>query len=387
MLEIEIGKSFEENLSRAVKVAAGDLLRKMMIEPQLTFLFSSGFDEEKGILEVAKEMLPNTVLLGGKFISQSLGKEIFSKGISIIGMRFQKVSFEIEGGEIKGNEESFAKKVAKELSQKFKNPKFLIIFATNTLQNLEGMVSEIQEVFGQDFPMLGIVSGSNLSQKEAPLYFNQEVIKNGILLVGFEGEIFFDCGTVFGFEPIGLAFEATSSDGKILSQIDQKKALSLYQEYFGPKANLLKEKMISSLSTNYPLAVQIKEENFLLRNVISAKNGELILLGQIPQKSKIYFTIGDEKKAQEKTKETAFEILKKMSPKEIRVVFLFASALRQKFLGLEALNEIKEIQNIFGSSSQIIYLSGFGEIGPLPGFGKGNQCFFHNSSLVILAIG
>jgi hypothetical protein len=387
MFEVEIGKSFEENPLKAAKSAANDLLRKLMNEPQIALLFLSGYSEDKEILEEIKESLPNTTILGGKFTSQSFGKELFFKGISLVGIRLHKISFGIEGGEVEGDEEIFAQRVAQSLNEKIKNLKLLTLFVTSALQNIEGIVKGVQRVFGENCPIVGIVSGDEFLFEEPPIYLNEKIIKKGILILGFSGEIFFEVGTTFGFEPIGMPFEITASFQKTISKIEGDDPILFYQKYFGKNAYLLKEKLASPLSTNYPLAIQIDEENFILRNVIGYKGKSLLLLGQIPQKSKAYFTIGDEDKAKEDTKKTALEVFEKMAPKEARAVFLFGSALRQKFLGLEVLNEIQLVKNVFGESAQAVYLSGFGEIGPLAGFGKGSPGLFHNSSLIILAVG
>jgi len=387
MLEIEIGKSFGKNSLEAATSATSDLLRKLMSEPQIAFLFLSGYDEDKEILEKVKEQLPNTIILGGKFTSQSFGKDLHFKGISLIGMRFHKISFEIEGGEVEEKEEVFAQKIAQSLNGKLPNPKLLIVFVTSAFQNIEGVIKSLQSVFGENCPIVGLVSGDDFLFEEPPLYLNEKIIKKGILVLGFSGEIFFEIGSSFGFEPIGMPFEITSSFQKTISKIEGIDPFAFYQKYFDQNAYLLKEKPVSPLSTNYPLAMKVNNENFILRSVIGCKEGKLFSLGQIPPKSKVYFAIGDEKKAKEETKKIVSEIVEKMAPKEAKVVFLFGSALRQKFLGIETLNEIELVKNFFGESSQVIYLSGFGEVGPLPGFGKGSPSFLHNSSLIILALG
>ncbi|HDZ76999.1 MAG TPA: hypothetical protein ENH41_02820, partial [Candidatus Omnitrophica bacterium] len=193
-----------------------------------------------------------------------------------------------------------------------------------------------------------------------------------------------------GWKPLGKPRIATSASGNIIKSIDNKPAISIYEDYFGKDNHEIKSGKLIYLSIRYPLGIYLEgEEEYLLRNAIDiTQDGSLICQGDVPQNATLKLMMG--------TKETtlraaaqAAEELKRTSGKHKppKFAIIFDSFSRNRLLGRSAKDEIDVIKNILGKDIPFIGFYTYGEQAPLTALDYRGQSHFHNESIAILGIG
>jgi len=184
--------------------------------------------------------------------------------------------------------------------------------------------------------------------------------------------------------------KVTKAEGAKLIEIDDRPALSIYEDYFGKKAEELTKEPIAKMAYTYPLGMSVKgSSELLIRDVVIAnEKGEINCAAEIPQGVEIRLMLGDSEKAMQAAKEAAEGALAQLKGAKPKVIFVFNCIARWKLLGPKIGEEIKAIQEVLGKEVPLIGFYTYGEIAPLGGL-LGSECFsvFHNETMTLLVLG
>lgn len=383
MIKAGVGKSSVSNPFQAGVEAVKKALDQVQGEAKIIFVFiNSNLDQERvleGITSLAKE----AKVVGVSSMAE-IGEGEVSKG-SVVAMAIsgdnidficqkEKISQEIGGFELG---KSVAEKIKKESKGKLQ---FLLLFASGLAENIEKISQGMKSVLGSSLPIIGALASDDLKFEKIPLFFNREIVEDGILAIGVEGDFSFGFSSRHGWQPIGLPFKITKAEEEKVIEIERKPALSLYEEYLGKERKILLEYPLLQVTSIYPLAlVQEDLKEPLLRIPIKGnKEGEIVCLGKIPEDAKVKLALGDQEKmmeAGEKSAREALESLKKARPK---FALIFASFARFRLFGREVSKEIKKISEIFGKEVAVCGFYDYGEI---------TNSTLLNGTLTILVIG
>jgi hypothetical protein len=265
-----------------------------------------------------------------------------------------------------------------------------MMFLDGLAENGAAAVRGAQSVLGKNFPIVGGSAGDDFLFSKTYQYCNDQVLTNSIVGVGFSGAFSFGVGVRHGWEPIGLPMKVTKAQGAKLIEVDNRPALSIYEDYFGKKAEELIKEPIAKLAYTYPLGMSVKgSSEFLIRDaVIANKKGEITCAAEIPQGSEIRLMLGDRERAIKAAKEAAVGALNQLKKTKPRVIFVFNCIARYKLLGSEIGEEINAVQKILGKEVPLIGFYTYGELAPLEGK-LGLECFsvFHNETMALVVLG
>jgi len=197
-------------------------------------------------------------------------------------------------------------------------------------------------------------------------------------------------GVRHGWEPIGLPMKVTKAKGGKLIEINNRPALSIYEDYFGKKVEELIKEPVARMAYTYPLGMSVEgSPELLIRDVVIAdEKGVITCAAEIPEGSEIRLMLGDSEKAIQAAKEAAENALVQLKGAKPKAIFVFDCVARHKLLGARIGEEIAAIQNVLGKEVPLVGFYTYGEQAPLGGV-LGPECFsvFHNETMALMVLG
>lgn len=392
MIKAGVGKSKNIDAVRAGSEACQQALAQLGNGADLILVFSTiAYNQEKmltGIRRVAKKI----PIVGCSSAGEILTEGPVSKNVVVMAVKSDAIKFTIGvGREADKNSFQAGLAAAKDVKERASGDLSLFITLLDGLaENGAAAVRGVQAVLGRNFPIIGGSAGDDFRFKKTYQYFNEQILENAVVGIGLSGKFSFGVGVRHGWEPVGLPMKVTRAEGAKLIEINNRPALSIYQDYFGKNAEDLIKEPIAKIAYTYPLGMSIEgSPELLLRDaMIANKKGEINCAAEIPQGSNIRMMIGDQDKAIEAAREAAQNALGQLKNAEPKLALIFNCIARSKLLGARMGEEIAEIRNVLGKKVPLIGFYTYGEQAPVGGVLK-PECFsvFHNETMALLVLG
>jgi len=392
MIKTGIGKSNNPDASIAGVEACKQALDQVGGKAELIIVFSTvAYDQEKmlkGVRSVSKEI----PLVGCSDFGEITTEGPVSRYIAVMALDSDTIDFTIGIGE--GTDKDSHKAgamAARDVKEKAsQSPSLFMMLLDGLAENGAAAVRGVQEVFGKNFPIMGGSAGDDFLFKKTYQYYNDQVLSNAMVGIGLSGKFSFGVGVKHGWEPIGLPMKVTKAEGAKLIEVNNRPALSVYEDYFGKKVEELTKEPIAKMAYTYPLGMSVEgSPELLIRDVVIAnEKGEINCAAEIPEGSEIRLMLGDHEKAIQAAKEAAENALAQLKGTEPKAILVFNCVARHKLLGARIGEEIAAIQNVLGKEVPLIGFYTYGEQAPLGGL-LGPECFsvFHNETVALLVLG
>jgi hypothetical protein len=392
MIKAGVGRSNNPDAVKAGAEAGKEALREAGNKADLIVVFSTVAYDQKKILEGVRSVSKKIPLVGCSDSGEITTEGPISKHVAVMALNTPDIEWTIGIGE--GTDKDSFKAgamAAKEVKEKAKEDISLFIMLLDGLaENGAAAVRGVQDVFGKNFPIMGGSAGDDFLFKKTYEYCNDQVLTNSVVGIGLSGKFSFGVGVRHGWEPIGLPMKVTKSEGGKLIEVNNRPALSIYEDYFGKKAEELIREPIARIAYTYPLGMSVEgSPELLIRDVVIAnEKGEITCAAEIPEGSEIRLMLGDPEKAIQAAKEAAENALTQLNGAKPKVIFVFDCMARCKLLGARIGEEISAIQEVLGKGVPLIGFYTYGEQAPLGGV-LGPECFsvFHNETMALLVLG
>ncbi len=392
MIKAGVGRSNNPNASQAGAQACKEALSEAGGNANLVVVFSTVAYDQKAVIEGVKSVSKEIILVGCSDSGEITTEGPVSKHVVVMALNTQDIDWVVGVG--RGTDkDSFqaGKEAAEEAVKKAKNPLSLFIVLLDGLaENGAGAVRGAQEVLGKNFPIIGGSAGDDFLFKKTYEYYSGEVLTNSMIGIGLSGSFSFGVGVRHGWEPVGLPMKVTKAQGGKLIEVNNRPALSIYEDYFGRRAEELIKEPIAKMAYTYPLGMSVEgSPEFLIRDVVIAnEKGEITCAAEIPEGSEIRLMIGDYDKAIKAAKEAAENALSLLKGAAPKAIFVFNCVARYKLLGSRIKEEIDAIQNVLGKEVPLIGFYTYGELAPLGGIlGKECRSVFHNETMALVVLG
>ena len=382
----DAGEAGKDACQRAIEKAGG--------ESDLIIVFSSiVYDQQKLIAGVCRAA-GGTAVIGCSDSGEITEKGPVSQQVAVMALRTPNIEYFLGKGE-GTDKDSFraGKQAAQQVQDKTKEKLSLFIMLLDGLaENGAAAVRGVQDVLGKNFPIMGGSAGDDFKFEKTYQYFQGEVLTNNVVGIGLSGEFSFGVGVQHGWEPIGLPMKVTKAQGSKLIEVDNRPALSIYEDYFGKRAEELTKEPIAKMAYTYPLGMSVEgSDELLIRDVVIAnEKGEITCAAEIPEGSEIRLMLGDAEKAIQSAKEAAQNAKKQLGEAQAKAVFVFDCMARCKLLGqgIRTKEEIDAIQDVLGKDVPLIGFYTYGEQAPLAGkLGEDCRSVFHNETMTLLVLG
>ncbi len=264
----------------------------------------------------------------------------------------------------------------------FTNPAFIIASGWLT-QDGENMVEGITEGFGGDVTIFGGMAGDDLALVGPLVFTNGQSSSQGLLaLIIDEDKIQINGIATCGWKPIGTTKTITKSEGNIVYTIDDKPALDMILKYLGVDYDFDSGKeIVTQLGALYPLQMEREGVAPVMRTAMFANRNDrsLICAGNIPQGSKVKFSLPPDFDAIEQVVEECRQLKSEHQP-EADALIMFSCISRHLSFGVLMREEIEQIQQLWD-----VPLAGFFSYGEF-GRSKTGKHEFHNNTCCVVAL-
>jgi len=388
-----VGLSNNSDSFKAGQEACQRAIDKVGSKPNLVIVFASIVFNQEEMLKGVNSVAQGSVIIGCSDAGEITGEGPTKDQVSVMAVNSDNVEFVAGVGKmVSADSHKAGKEAAEEVLKKAKGKiSMFVMLPDGTTGNGAAIVRGVQEALGENFPIMGGSAGDNFKFQKTYQYFQDQVLHDVVIGLGFVGDFHWGVGVRHGWEPLGIPMKVTKSEGAVLKELDGKPALKIYEDYFGRKSEELTKEPIARMAYTYPLGMSVKgSPELLIRDVVIAnKKGEITCAAEMPQGSEVRLMLGDQEKAIEAAEEAAQNALSQLKEAKPKMVLVFDCVARYKLLGSRIGEEISAIQNILGKDVPLIGFYTYGEQAPLGGNIDPKTCrsAFHNETMTLLVIG
>lgn len=388
---IGIGSSGISDSFRAGQGAAAQALQSIgQRNPTLVLVFGSArFDQEtllKGVTSLTRQAL---------LVGCSTAGEILPTGPvrrQVVVMTIASDTLQAATGlglGLSQNPRQAGREAAVQAHQaNLSNPHCFLMFPDGLTGNGAEAIRGIQDVLGLSFPIAGGSAADDFGFNRSYQYFGNRVCTNAVAGVLLAGQISVGIGAKHGWQPLGKPRRVTKALANIVQELDGHSAVNLYETYFGRAAASLKSETLADMSIVYPLGMPIPgEEEYLLRNVLKVdRDGSVVYAGEMPEGSQVRLMMGSKARALEAARRAAEQAALEIAPRPCRFGLIFSSCSRARLFGRGLDREIRAIQEVLGQAAPLAGFYTYGEQAPLSAAGFRGRSYFHNETLVVVAV-
>lgn len=391
-IRVGVGSSKRIDPFQAGKDAASIARDKMgWWRPDLTIVFASASFDQEEMLKGVRSVVGDTPLIGASGAGEITSLGPYKKAIAVMTLRSDNLRATTGLGEsISKDARESGRQVAREASgEKGEKRHIFMMMPDGLMGNGADIVKGAQEILGTSFPIVGGSAGDDFLFQRTYQYYNDRVLRDTVPGVLFSGDITVAIGARHGWRALGKPRVVTRARANVLYEIDDKPAVRIYEEYFGKDAEELREEPLARIAIMYPLGVSVPgEEEYLLRNALRVnKDGSVVCVAELLEGSEVRLMMGNRDSCIEAAKVSARQILDTMGKAKAKVAIVFSSVSRYKLLGRRSRLEIEAIREVLGKDVPLIGFYTFGEQAPLRAEMHVGRTYFHNETVVILAIG
>ena len=369
------GKSTEE-IETALQQAIDDSYK-----PTLAIVFISVKQDNDAVSRLLNN--EGIQIFGSTTSGEFISPEISQGGIVIMLLDINPDYFKLlflETGENTTLEN--AKQIGLAGKNNFSNPAFIIASGWLT-QDGENIVEGITEGFGADVTIFGGMAGDDLALDGPIVFTNKQSSSKGLLaLIIDEDKIQINGIATCGWKPIGTTKTITKSKGNIVYTIDDKPALDMILKYLGVDYDFDSGKeIVTQLGALYPLQMEREGVAPVMRTAMFANRNDrsLICAGNIPQGSKVKFSLPPDFDAIEQVVDECKQLKSEQQP-EADALIMFSCISRHLSFGVLIKEEIEQIQQLWDKP-----LAGFFSYGEF-GRSKTGKHEFHNNTCCVVVL-
>ena len=257
-------------------------------------------------------------------------------------------------------------------------PRLCFMFSDALRTDPDPVLRELSERFDGNVPIVGGAAGSYPPDEDTRVIYNNEVLRDAVVLLALGGDLEIAIATETSWQPIGKPGRITSASGRTVYRINDKPALDFYRGMLGADAQTF---------LGAPLAIIEKERDISVRAPMQfdEEARSIQVSGGIPEGETVQlaFATYDEalRGAHEVAKRTLVQFPEERDP---ALLFFCSCSARKMFLALDVRFECDQIQGQVGAATPVAGFYGFGEIG---GTTTKAPSRFHNQAIVSVVLG
>lgn len=377
----------------AAKIAVGELGGQ---KPNFVIAFSSVSFDQKDLVRGIREASEGAPLVGCSDAGEIINGGPHEKSVVVMAIYSDTITFTSGlGNDVKTDAREAGRNAAKAVKTKAPDPlRAFVMFPDVLTGNGAEAVRGVLDVLGPHFPVVGGAPGDDFLFEKTYEYQDDTVATGAVGAFGLSGTFSMGIGVRHGWIPIGVPMKVTKSEGAVVHELDGKPAISIYEDYFGQKADELKKEPLARMAITYPLGIKVPDmEEYLIRDPITVdEKGSITCAAEIPQGSEIRLMIGSKEKAVEAAQEAARKLMADFERVQSRpkLMLMFNCIAREKLFGQKAKDEIEAVMAIVGRDVPLLGFYTYGEQAPIGGeivqVEKINSRFY-NETVVMFAIG
>src|SRR3989344_4103275 len=402
MIHAGVGTGAGSDAYQAGYAAGKSAVERAGGKPEFVFVFASSFLRQEDVVRGVRDASGHAPLLGCSTAGEITNDGPTQRSVGVMAIRSDTLSFYSGmGRDIKQDAREAGRAAAREAQGKAAagtppaSLRAFIMLPDVLTGNGADIVRGVSDVLGPHFPIVGGAAGDDFMFKKTYEYRDDEAVSGAIAGVGLAGDMTIGIGVRHGWVPIGMPMRVTKAQGAVLSELDGKPAISVYEDYFGARAEELRKEALARLAITYPLGLKIPEhpEEYLIRDPITVNDeGSITCAAEIPEGSEVRLMIGSKEKAVEAAEDAARHLMREFEIDRTRPAFvlIFNCIVREKLFSPKEGGQIRAVMNIIGPAVPLLGFYTYGEQAPLGGEGRNlEKCDprFHNETVVLFGVG
>ena len=189
-MSTQIGVGFSQDLSPTLAARDAALQARTFIQEHdadLIFVFSTSHYQHPEVLKTIRQTLNHPKTIGCSTAAIILNDKISPRGIGVLAIKSQEIKFGI--GYVNGLTSVDTRSAGAQLAQATimnlgaGRRNTFILFADGLQKETPSILKGAQEIFGKFFPILGAKSISNLEDKEACQFFQEQSLTSSATAV------------------------------------------------------------------------------------------------------------------------------------------------------------------------------------------------------------
>ncbi len=365
-------------------------------KPDFLFTFASPAFDQNALIDGVGEASDHAPGIGCSTAGEITSEGPTAKSVAVMAIHSDAISFVSGlGTDIKGGARAAGRAVAEDVQHRAAQELRAFIMLPDVLTgNGADIVRGVLDVLGAHFPVVGGAAGDDFMFKQTYQYRDGKVATGAVAGVGLSGTFTFAMGVRHGWMPIGPPMKVTKSEGAVVYSLDNRPAVSVYEDYFGAKAEALRKEPLARMAITYPLGIKIPGlDEYLIRDPITVdEQGAITCAAEIPEGSEIRLMIGSKEKAIEAAEDATRKAMNDFASENAKPKFalMFNCIAREKLFAQKAGDEIDAVIKILGADIPLIGFYTYGEQAPLGGETKQTsliQSRFYNETMVLFVVG
>ncbi len=396
-LTVGVGRSSSEDSFQAGRDAATEALSKHGKNPQVLIVFGAMRFDHQRLLDGVTSVAGDIPMVGGTTAGEISTSGFSTQSVVIMALGSDDLDFSTGiGKNMSHGEAACGVALVDDIRTKaaFKDALSLLIFPNGMGGDGIEVIKGIHSVLGTGFEIVGGYMGDDERFKHTFQYYNGKVYADaipGLLISGKDG---FRTGIDVrsGFKSIGNRFHCTNSEGNVVKEFDDERALDFYKEFLGEE----RSQRLPGICLEYPFglidekASIAEKEYFQLRCGLSVdhEKGTISLAASIPEGSAITLTTASRGEIINGAKWAAEQAKASLQGARPQAILMFSCVGRKLVLGRRTQEEILAVKEVLGQNVPIIGFYTYGEIGPIDKMKKELATTkFHNETVVLWVLG
>jgi len=378
--EASYGWSVKDTSQEAVKEAVEMMKEKLKGKnPHYILIWYTIAYDPYEIKKTLRELLGEDIQIHGSSSAVGVitpdGYHVGKIGsVAILGIVSERIKIGVGGANLEElNPKEAGKKAIEEalanINQREK-PQFVYITATPSQE--EEILLGIEEVIGNEVPIIGGSAGDETLKARWSNIANNKIHSNGIVLSVIFSDLKMGYAHEYGYLKRIKRGLATKAEGRILYEIDNKPAAEVYNEWTGERFNKeLKEGgMILAEATFYPLGKILREEEEYFPShpgLINLPEKSLTMFTNIEVNDELVLLEGNWEWLINRAQKTARKALLSGNISQGEGLFAFYTFCAGNLLGIPESERAK---------IAVLFKEEIGEIPYVGGFTLGEQIYF-----------
>lgn len=237
MLEFHSGSSGSVNTAKAARECLDKAMAPSASDAKLVILHSTLGHKFEQMLSATRDMCPDAEIVGctGSGVIGTGWVSEAMRAMAAMVVTGDELAVVSQSGITDQNSQALAKQCAEALAAKNSGINMILVMGPGLNVNGDGIIKGIETVFGPDVPLLGALGGFSGQKARTPLFHNEEILEDGLVLVGLSdpGLTLVQSAHHGCLPQDDYRFTITKSDGVRVDELDGKPAWPTFIESLG----------------------------------------------------------------------------------------------------------------------------------------------------------
>jgi hypothetical protein len=325
---------------------------------------------------------PKASILAGSTAGEICGTDVSDESIVATAIQFEHTRLQTAHAAIESLSDSY--QVGEHLAGALDPEGLVHIFVLSDGLRVNGsdLVKGLREHLPPTVGITGGLSGDAGRFQSTKVGLNEPAAEGCVAVIGFYGDrLRVGYGSMGGWDPFGVEWAVTRSNGNVLYELDGRSALGLYKEYLGEHAAGLPASALL-----FPLSVRPRDsESAVVRTILAVNEDDhsMTFAGDVPVGSYARFMKANLERLVDGAGGAARASNEGLGQDTPDLAILISCVGRKLVLRQRVEEEVEAVREALGARTAMTGFYSYGEICP---FSRSQPSELHNQTMTITTL-